>query len=129
MPIDASWGLTESMLIRDKKETEVISKFKSLINRKNIRLNKTFRESKYFRWYSKNRKRGTLLFGDIDIRKDLNQISSFFGGKLNNISVISIPHHGSANNWDIRLFSLINKSFDYYFYREPVIWIVSSGLR
>lgn len=51
---------------------------------------------------------GTLLFGDIDVRKDLKQIFDFFGKKLEDTGIILVPHHGSENNWDNELLEIFN---------------------
>lgn len=64
--------------------------------------------------------KGSLLFGDIDVRKDLNQILNFFGGKIEEVGIVLVPHHGSKNNWDNELLNVGNAM-------AKIVWVVSAG--
>ncbi|PHC09930.1 hypothetical protein COE99_09485 [Bacillus toyonensis] len=66
-----------------------------------------------------------MLFGDINVKQDLNQIINFFDHKLHDLSIISVPHHGSKYNWDLNLFEILDTK------RHkcpcPASWVVSCG--
>ncbi|MGG3889489.1 MBL fold metallo-hydrolase [Metabacillus fastidiosus] len=63
--------------------------------------------------------RGTLLMGDISVQSDFKQIESYFNGKWTNISVMSVPHHGSKYNWFSDLLKVVKDGSS--------MWVVSAG--
>ncbi|WP_259418027.1 hypothetical protein [Bacillus toyonensis] len=114
---------------RDSKQVQSINAFKSFKN-SNSYVNAKKSTSRYT---------GTLLFGDIDIRKDLEQITSFFTHKLPYISIISVPHHGSKNNWDPHFLNILDTKrkkdlcpTNWLFlnnWLSPTNWVVSCGYK
>lgn len=129
IPINYEQTGTHINLNEKRKETDILPKNQKSMSAKKINSLNSFRcfkkssSYKYFKWSCFS---GTLLFGDIDTRKDLNQITNFFGYRLQNLSIISVPHHGSKYNWDPNLFKIFNTNGKNY--QGPVNWVVSCGL-
>lgn len=48
-----------------------------------------------------------LLTGDISLKASFDEIKSHYQTDLERISLCIVPHHGSKNSWDSRIFSLM----------------------
>ncbi|PGC09924.1 hypothetical protein COL99_24340 [Bacillus toyonensis] len=125
MPIN--YEFADTFIELDKKN-EILPKRHKKRNPKRIHsINafKSFKESNSYTYYNDSCYVGTLLFGDINVKQDLNQIINFFDHKLHDLSIISVPHHGSKYNWDLNLFEILDTK------RHkcpcPANWVVSCG--
>lgn len=111
MPINYKYADTITYLNKKREETDLFPKIHNITNQNQINsINafRSFQESCSFAGLNCSCYTGTLLFGDIDISEDMKQITSFFDQKLQALSVISVPHHGSKKNWDSNFLEILD---------------------
>lgn len=54
---------------------------------------------------------GTLLMGDINLKENYDELIKYFENEMNNLFIVTLPHHGSKNNWY------------YKFYKKYCAWL------
>ncbi|HDR8183712.1 TPA: hypothetical protein QC116_003135 [Bacillus thuringiensis] len=130
MPINYEYASTIAYLNKKREETDLFPENHKITNQNQINSINAFRlfkESNSCTSLNYSRYTGTLLFGDINIGEDLEQITSFFDHKILELSIISVPHHGSKNNWDSKFLKILDTKKKEYLY--PTSWVVSCGYK
>ncbi|MBC9786472.1 hypothetical protein H1S01_18610 [Heliobacterium chlorum] len=69
--------------------------------------------------YSTGYHENFLIFGDINLNKNLEAIKKHFRLDLQKRLIILVPHHGSSESWNLELLKSL---------RPTSIWIVSAGI-
>lgn len=59
---------------------------------------------------------GTMLFGDISLKDNLEDIHRYFEFDWPHIAIATVPHHGSIKNWNTNIFQFLHNAF----------WVISS---
>jgi len=63
---------------------------------------------------------GTILFGDINLNTDLNEIIQHFNLSLKKVFIALVPHHCSKKSWNATILNYVN--------RES-FWVFSAGVK